>query len=127
MKPMQTLRDWARRLKQHSLTLYCAARDPRTPRLARLLALLVAAYALSPLDLIPDFIPLLGYLDDLILLPLGIWLVLRLIPRQVWDDSQARAAQLAERPVSRGAAAVIVLLWLLGLTLGGLWLARLSH
>ena len=75
-----SLRCWARQLKQHTLTVYFAARDPRTPWLVRLLALLVAAYALSPIDLIPDFIPLIGYLDDLLLLPLGIALVVRLSP-----------------------------------------------
>lgn len=104
---------WARQLRQHTLTVYYAARDPRTPFPVRLLALLVAAYALSPIDLIPDFIPVIGYLDDLILVPLGMALVLRLLPAEVKADAQQQAACAAQRPVSRAAAGVIVLLWLL--------------
>ena len=74
------LRTWAATLKRDVLTVYFAARDPLTPRMLRLLAMAVAAYALSPIDLIPDFIPVLGYLDDLILLPIGLWAVRKLIP-----------------------------------------------
>ncbi len=92
-------------------------RDPRTPWAARLLAGLVVAYALSPIDLIPDFIPVLGYLDDLILVPAGLWLAVKLVPPAVMDDNRARAAQwFAEGhagPRSRFAAAIIVLLWIL--------------
>ena len=73
-----TLKAQARQLKQHTLTVYYAARDPRTPAYVRVLALLVAAYALSPIDLIPDFIPVIGYLDDLLIVPLGLALVVRL-------------------------------------------------
>ncbi|MFN4327098.1 MAG: DUF1232 domain-containing protein [Azonexus sp.] len=108
-----SLRCWARQLKQHTLTVYFAARDPRTPWLVRLLALLVAAYALSPIDLIPDFIPLIGYLDDLLLLPLGIALVVRLTPPEVMAAARDRAAQATERPVSRAAAVFIVTFWLI--------------
>lgn len=83
--------------------------------MARLLALAVAAYALSPVDLVPDFIPVLGYLDDLVLLPLGILLVIRLMPAEVLADSRARAASTAARPTSTAAAVAIVLVWLTGI------------
>ena len=108
---MSSLKTWARTLKQHTLTVYFAARDPRTPLLVRLLALLVAAYALSPIDLIPDFIPVIGYLDDLLLLPIGLWLVVRLTPPEVIAAAREKAAQATERPVSRGAAVAVVGLW----------------
>lgn len=106
-------KDAARRLKREVLVLYFAARDPATPWLARLLAALVAAYALSPIDLIPDMIPVLGLLDDLLLLPLGIWLVLRLVPPEVMAAARRRAQDCLERPTSRLAAGVVLLLWLL--------------
>lgn len=113
------LADWARRLKRQALTVYFAARDPRTPWPVRLLALAVAAYAFSPIDLIPDFIPVLGLLDDLLLVPLGVALVLWLTPRIVHDDARRAADAASARPLSRAAALVIVALW--ALTAG--WLA----
>ena len=88
------------------------ARDPRIPWYAKIVAACVAAYALSPIDLIPDFIPVLGYLDDLILVPLGIALAIRLIPPALLAEHRARATQAAKRPVSRLGAAVIVIIWL---------------
>jgi uncharacterized membrane protein YkvA (DUF1232 family) len=115
----------ARKLKQHTLTVYFAARDPRTPPLVRLLALLVAAYALSPIDLIPDFIPLLGYLDDLLLVPLGLALVVRLTPREVLESARQQAEQAAVRPVSRAAAVAIVAIWLAALLLAARWVLAL--
>jgi uncharacterized membrane protein YkvA (DUF1232 family) len=104
----------ARQLECETYALYLACRDPRTPWYAKVLAACVVAYALSPLDLIPDFIPVLGYLDDLVLIPLGIALALRLIPSAVMADSRARADQVLsqDRPRSWAAAAVIVALWL---------------
>lgn len=108
----QTLRAWARSLKQQTLVVWFAARDPRTPWHARALAMLVAAYALSPIDLIPDFIPVLGYLDDLLLLPLGLALAIRLIPGEVLADARERAAATAQRPVSRCMAIAIVVAWI---------------
>lgn len=108
----QALREWARALKRDVLALYLAARDRRTPWLARVLAMLVAAYALSPIDFIPDFVPVLGYLDDIILVPLGIWFVLRLIPADLIAEHRAAAIVMAERPVSRLAAGVIAGVWL---------------
>ena len=117
-------RGWARTLKQQTLLVWFAARDARTPWPVRLLALGVAAYALSPIDLIPDFIPVLGYLDDLLIVPLGIALVVRLLPAAVVDDARAQAAAVAERPTSRGMAVVIVLVWLAVLALAGAWAWR---
>ena len=116
---MGRLAQWARALKRESLALYYATRDARTPWYAKLLAGAIVAYALSPIDLIPDFIPILGYLDDLIIIPLGIALVLRMIPTEVLEECRVRArSELAgARPVSRAAAAVIIVLWILGAAL----------
>ena len=111
-----TLARWklrARQLLAEVYALYLAYRDPRVPWYAKAVAACVVGYALSPIDLIPDFIPVLGYLDDLVLIPLGIALVLRMIPPAVMDECRARArAELADgKPVSRAAAAVIVAIW----------------
>ena len=115
------LRAWARRLKAEVLALWLAARDPRTPLAAKLVAGTVAAYALSPIDLIPDFIPVLGYLDDLVLVPAGIWLAVRLIPEPLLTEMRRKAA-LLERPRSFAAALLIIAVWLLALSLVGWWL-----
>jgi uncharacterized membrane protein YkvA (DUF1232 family) len=114
---------WAKEIKQQTLVVYFAARDPRTPWLVRLLALFVAAYALSPIDLIPDFIPILGYLDDLIVVPLGLVLVLRLVPPEVKQSAREQASAVAERPVSRAMAVAIVAIWLVlaGVVGLGVW------
>lgn len=117
-----TLKNQAKLLKQHTLTVYFAARDPRTPFLVRMLAVLVAAYALSPIDLIPDFIPVIGYLDDLIVVPLGLALVVRLTPPEVLESAREKAKLAADRPVSYTAAAVFVALWLVVAWLGMRWL-----
>jgi len=116
---------WARTLKRDVLAVYLAARDPRTPCYVKALALAVAAYALSPIDLIPDFIPVLGYVDDLLIVPLGIALVIRLIPAEVMVEHRALAAVTQQRPVSRAAAAVIVLVWFASAVLIGWWLHQL--
>ena len=105
-------RERARALKREVVTLYFACRDPRTPWYAKTLAACVVAYALSPIDLIPDFIPVLGYLDDLVLVPLGIALVLKLTPADVLLDARRRAAQTKLRLRNWRAAAVIVLIWI---------------
>jgi len=104
----------ARLLKAQVLALAIAYRDPRTPWTARIVALCVLAYAFSPIDLIPDMIPVLGLLDDLILLPLGVALAIRLIPDAVWRDAQAAAASRPRgaKPVSRAGAFVVVGIWL---------------
>jgi uncharacterized membrane protein YkvA (DUF1232 family) len=108
---MQRLKAWARALKRDVVALWLAARDPRTPIAAKLLAGVVAAYALSPIDLIPDFIPMLGYLDDLLLVPAGIWLAVRLIPAALLEEFRA-AAMARERPRSLVGAAVVAGVWL---------------
>jgi uncharacterized membrane protein YkvA (DUF1232 family) len=116
------LKQRARQLKQLLSALYVACRDPRTPRIARIVAICVIAYAVSPLDLIPDPVPVLGYLDDLILLPLGIALAIRLIPAEVWAD--AKTAPPMRIPVNRAGAVVIVLIWILLAILGVILLRR---
>ncbi|CAN5762709.1 DUF1232 domain-containing protein [soil metagenome] len=121
MNVFASLKAQAKRLKQQTLIVYFAARDPRTPFFVRALAVLVAAYALSPIDLIPDFIPVIGYLDDLLLVPLGLALVVRLIPPEVLESARAQAQQAASRPVSYGAAIFIVVLWLVALAAVTSW------
>lgn len=121
---LDRLRQRARALKRETYALSIAYRDPRTPWYARVVAACVVAYAFSPLDLIPDFVPLLGYLDDLILVPLGIALALRLIPAEVMAESRARATDAARQPTSWGAAAIIVTLWLTLAALGLWWFWR---
>ena len=112
-----TLRTWARAIKRDAYAIYLAARDPRTPWYAKLLALFVAGYALSPIDLIPDFIPVLGYLDDVIIVPLGIMAVAKLVPPEVMAEHRAAAEAAMSRPTSRTAAIVIVLIWIAALAL----------
>ena len=103
--------DLGHRLAVEAHTAWLAARDPRVPWLSRLLAIAVAAYALSPIDLIPDFIPVLGWLDDLLIVPLGLWVVRRLIADPLWAELHAAAETASERPSSRAGMAVILLLW----------------
>jgi uncharacterized membrane protein YkvA (DUF1232 family) len=109
---VERLRGWARSIKRDVHALYLSARDERVPWHAKAVALAVAAYALSPIDLIPDFIPVLGYLDDLVLVPFGVWLVVQLIPADVLAECRARAQRVSLRARSWGAAAVIVGIWL---------------
>jgi len=121
------LRKRARSLKAEAYALYLAYRDPRVPLYARIFAAGVVAYAFSPIDLIPDFIPVIGYLDDLVLVPLGIALALKMIPPPVMEECRARAKEVMAqgKPVSLAAAAVIVVVWLLLAALGIFVLARL--
>jgi uncharacterized membrane protein YkvA (DUF1232 family) len=128
-KPMlnglKKLRLLARRLKNEITTLYLAARDPRTPWYAKAIIAGVVAYALSPIDLVPDFIPILGYLDDLLLLPVGIYLALQLIPGEVLTDARRRAAETSSAlPKRWSAALVIIILWLVALVVVGILIAR---
>jgi len=111
-KPLSRIAAWARAVKRDVVALWIAARDPRTPWYAKLLAGLVAAYALSPIDLIPDAIPVLGLLDDLILVPLGIVATVALIPPPLMQEFRRDADARAERPTSRTAMVVIVGLWI---------------
>jgi len=107
------IRAWARVIKTDVMALYLATRDARVPWYAKALAVVVVAYALSPIDLIPDFIPVLGYVDDLILVPLGVLLAIRLIPPDLMIEFRAQARLRSERPVSKTGAAIIIGLWIL--------------
>ena len=104
------LKSWAAGLKRDVVALWIAARDPRVPLAAKLIAGAVAAYALSPIDLIPDFIPIIGYLDDLLLVPLGMWAALRLVPPDLLAEFRAQASRIS-RPHSLLGAAFIVAIW----------------
>ncbi|MFN6933932.1 MAG: YkvA family protein [Tsuneonella sp.] len=115
------LRERAKALRREALTLWVAARDPRTPLAAKVLAGAVAGYAFSPIDLIPDFIPVLGLIDDLLIVPLGIWAVLKLVPAPLLAEYRDEALCLAERPVSKRTAIAIVTLWIAAITLT-IWL-----
>ncbi len=112
MRLLTAFQHRARLLKRDTYALYLACRDPRTPWYAKALAGAVVAYAFSPIDLIPDFIPVLGYLDDLLIVPAGLALALRLIPAPVMADCRAWAAIQSERPTSRTAAFVIFAIWI---------------
>ena len=118
--------DWkqqVRKLKKETYTIYLACKDSRVPWYARALAAVVVAYALSPIDLIPDIIPVIGYLDDLILVPLGIALVLRMIPPDVLAECREKAESMAQTtPTSRIAAVVVVTIWLLLGILAVIWI-----
>jgi len=108
---------FAQQIKVEMLALSLVLRHPRTPWYAKIVAWVVVAYAFSPIDLIPDFIPVLGYLDDALLLPLGVWLTVRLIPAEVLTECRAQAELEMHKPVSRVGALVIVLLWVGAITL----------
>jgi len=118
----------ARGLKAETHALYLACRDPRTPWTARLIAALVVAYALSPLDLVPDFIPVLGYLDDLVLLPLGIALTIRLVPPEVLAEARAQAAAnpIRLRRDWRAGAAILAI-WTAALVASAIFVLRLLN
>jgi uncharacterized membrane protein YkvA (DUF1232 family) len=126
MALLENLKRRARSLKADTYALYLVARDPRTPWYAKVLVGAVVAYALSPIDLIPDFIPVIGYLDDLILLPLGIALAIRLVPDEVLAECRARAeASIGEdKPVNLVAAAIVVGVWILLASLFAVWAWR---
>ncbi|GAB2548981.1 YkvA family protein [Rufibacter soli] len=119
----QQLKAWAKRLKADIKALALALGDARVPFLAKLVASITVAYALSPIDLIPDFIPILGYLDDLLLLPLGIWLSIKLIPPPLLEEFRQRVAQEGSLPLGKNriAAAVIIFLWLVAAWWAGQW------
>jgi uncharacterized membrane protein YkvA (DUF1232 family) len=121
------LKEWAERLVGEAVALWFCARHPGTPLIAKVLAAAVAAYAFSPIDLIPDFIPVLGLLDDLVLVPLGVWLVLKMVPPEVIAECRRQAiqwlAEKAPRPRSYVAAVIVVVAWLAVLVLAVRWLA----
>jgi uncharacterized membrane protein YkvA (DUF1232 family) len=117
-------KEWARTIRRDANALYLAARDPRVPWYAKALAITVAAYAASPIDLIPDFTPVIGYVDDLIIVPLGIALVIKLIPPEIMAEHRELATAAQDRPVSRTAAAIIIAIWGAAIALT-IWRARL--
>lgn len=119
---LEQAKRWAKTLKRDVVALWIAARDGRTPWYAKAVAGAVAAYALSPIDLIPDFVPVLGYLDDLVIVPLGIALAIRLVPPELMAEYRAKAAQQTNRPRSLAAAAMIAAIWVLSLGALGYWI-----
>jgi uncharacterized membrane protein YkvA (DUF1232 family) len=119
---MHSWRQWAKKVRRDVLATWIAARHPRLPWGVKLLAAAVAAYALSPVDLIPDFIPVLGHLDDLIIVPLGIALVLHFVPADVMAECRASADAMIERPNGHAGLVIIAMLWI-GLALLSAWLA----
>lgn len=121
---LEQLKRRARHLKSEAFALYLAARDPRTPWYAKLLVAAIIAYAFSPIDLIPDFIPVIGYLDDLVLVPLGVALAIRMVPDSVLAECRMRARATFQngKPVSRTAGAVVILIWLLLAVLCAHWI-----
>lgn len=120
---LENFKDRIRQLKRETYALYLVARHPQTPWYAKLSVAGVVAYAFSPIDLIPDFIPVLGYLDDLILIPLGIAIAIRLTPPEILAECRAKAQEIVDggKPVSRVAAAVIICIWLLLVALCMFW------
>src|SRR3954447_9863843 len=119
---LERMKNWARAIRRDVVAVWLAGRDPRVPWYAKLVALVVAAYALSPIDLIPDFIPVLGYLDDLIIVPLGIVLVVRLIPAELMAEFRSEGARRVQRPRSRLVALVVVAIWISAAVLLLWWL-----
>lgn len=117
------VQSWARAITRDVHALYLAARDPRVPWYAKVAAIAVAAYALSPIDLIPDFIPIIGYLDDLLIVPAGILLAVRLVPPNLMAEFRAAAVSAGgEHALGRRGAAVIILLWIAAVITTGMWL-----
>jgi uncharacterized membrane protein YkvA (DUF1232 family) len=123
MALLAELKQRARHLRCETFALYLAARDTRTPWYAKLLVAGIVAYAFSPIDLIPDFVPVLGYLDDLILIPLGITLAIKMVPHSVLAECRTRAQESMQngKPVSRVAGTVIIIIWLLLAVLFAVW------
>jgi uncharacterized membrane protein YkvA (DUF1232 family) len=119
------IKSWARRLKTEVRALHLAARDPRVPFAPKLVAAAVVAYALSPIDLIPDFIPILGYLDDVVIVPLGIIAAVKLVPDELMQEFRARAAESGRRPASYAGAIGVATLWIAaGVALAAWWWLR---
>ncbi|MBZ9734182.1 DUF1232 domain-containing protein [Mesorhizobium sp. CA18] len=112
MSAFDSAKQWARGIKRDVVALWIAARDPRVPWYAKATAGAVAAYALSPVDLIPDFIPIIGYLDDLVIVPVGIMLAVRLVPADLMQEFREEAVR-REKPVSKAGLAFMIALWVL--------------
>lgn len=127
MSVLERLKGWARSLKTELYALYLAYRDPRVPWYARILAVCVVGYAFSPIDLIPDPIPILGYLDDLIIVPVGIWLTIKLISVDVLEECREKAKHERQKgkPTNWVAAGLIIAIWILLAVLVSVFLVRL--
>ncbi|WP_046178367.1 YkvA family protein [Domibacillus tundrae] len=123
---MNRLKNWAKQLKRRLFVLYFAYQDERVPWYAKVFTACVVAYAFSPIDLIPDFIPVLGYLDDLILVPLGIFLALKMIPEPVIADCEVKAEELIKngKPKNWVAGAAVLFIWVLALSWIGVWMLQ---
>ncbi len=119
-----TWKERVRNLKRDVVAIALALRDPRVPWYAKAVGACVVAYALSPIDLIPDFVPVLGYLDDLVLVPLGLLLVLRLVPPEILAEHRIAATTIVERPVSRAGAVAVIAVWVLVVALLAFWAAQ---
>lgn len=128
MKLTERFAAWTERLKHEVIALWFAYRHPDTPWYAKLLAALIVAYAFSPIDLIPDFIPVIGLLDDALLIPIGIWIAMRLIPAHAYAEARGQARAWIEgrheRPQNRAMAAAIVIIWVAVLALCAIWAWR---
>ena len=126
-KVMQSFKQLAKKLKQETYTVYLASIDYRVPWYTRTIAAIVVAYAFSPIDLIPDFIPVIGYLDDLLIVPLGIWLLLKMIPPHILSECRQKAAvEIADKkPINWVAAGVIIAIWFLLGILAAIWIGSL--
>ena len=120
------MKRWAKVARRDLHAVYLAARDPRVPWHAKAVALFVTAYAFSPIDLIPDFVPILGYLDDLVIVPIGLWLAIRLIPPDILKEHRAAAERAAKEPVSMVGAALMISVWLM-LAVGAVLLAYMLY
>jgi len=126
---IERLKLFAGRLEMETYALYLAYKDPRVPWIARVFTALVVAHTLSPIDTIPDFIPVLGYLDDLIITPLGIYLALKMIPEQVMVEARQKAAEAQEQGNirSRGGILIVVLIWIVGLVILGFFIFQITN
>jgi uncharacterized membrane protein YkvA (DUF1232 family) len=114
---LERARAWAVAMRRETVAVYLAIRDPRTPWIAKLVGGLVVAYAASPIDLIPDFVPVLGMVDDLLIVPLGLWLTVRLVPHEILEEARARADAELRQPRSLAAGFFVVAVWVGGLLL----------
>lgn len=123
---LEKLKAWARAIKADVIALYLAIRDRRTPLVAKVIAVGVVAYALSPIDLIPDFIPVLGYLDDLVILPLGIMIAVRLIPPPLMVEYRKQASGYSQLPSSRAGIVIVIMAWTAGASMSGLFALHYS-
>jgi uncharacterized membrane protein YkvA (DUF1232 family) len=121
---LERVTEWARAMKRDLLALWLASRDPRVPWYAKAMAAAVATYALSPIDLIPDFIPVVGHLDDLVIVPLGILLAVRLVPAPLMEELRAEAMKRENRPASRAGRVLIVTIWAIAAAITAVWLTR---